>query len=255
MPAPFLLLQLSDTHIGADWGTGDPTSDLEAAVASVTRLPDPPDAVLVSGDIANGGTDDQYAQAGELLDRLSAPVYVMAGNHDDREALRRNFALPGAGDEPVQYAVDLGAVRLVVIDTTRPGEDAGELDEERLEWLEDALAEASDQPTVLALHHPPLVTGIAPWDATALTAEHRRALADVLSAHPQVRLLTAGHVHRSIVSTFDGRPLLTVPSTHAQAKLQFGSPDLELVSEPPAYAVHSVVGGDVVSHMQPVALG
>ncbi|MFZ0043835.1 MAG: phosphodiesterase [Solirubrobacteraceae bacterium] len=255
MPTPFLLLQLSDTHIGADWGEGDPVSDLEAAIASVRRLPDPPDAVLVSGDVANGGEDGQYARAYELLDRLPGPVYVMAGNHDDREQLRRHFSLPGSGGEPIQYAVDLDAARLVVVDTTRPGADDGELDEERLAWLQDALSEAPDRLTVLALHHPPLITGIEPWDATALSADHRRALLDVLDRHPQVKLLVAGHVHRMIVTRFGGRPLITVPSTHLQAKLQFGPSQLELTAEPPAYVLHSVVDGEVVSHLQPVALG
>lgn len=253
MPAPFLLLQLSDTHIGADWGA-DPVSDLEAAVASVRKLPDPPNAVLVSGDVANGGTDDQYEKARELLDRLPGPVYVMAGNHDDRAGLRRHFALPGAGDEPIQYAVDLDGLRLVVADTTHPGADAGELDEERLEWLEDALSEAPDRLTVLALHHPPLVAGVAPWDATALRGGHRRALGELLEGHPQVQLLTAGHVHRMIVTRFSGRPLITVPSTHLQTRLNFEAQEFELTPEPPAYVVHAVVDGEVVSHLQPVAM-
>jgi Icc protein len=251
---PFLLLQLSDPHIGANWGNGDAAADLEAAVASVQRLPDPPDAVLVSGDIANRGGDDQYALARELLGRLPAPVYAMAGNHDDRQTLRRHFELPGDGDEPIQYAVDLGAMRLVVIDTTRPGEDVGELDAERLSWLDDALAEVPDKPTVLALHHPPLVTGITAWDQTSLPDEDRAQLAELLAIHPQVLLLAAGHVHRAITSSFAGRPMLVVPSTHLQAKLQFGAPELELVAEPPAYALHAVVGEQIVSHLQPVAI-
>ncbi len=51
---------------------------------------------------------------------LDAPLYVLAGNHDDRRALHRHFGVPGADGEPVQYAVDLGALRLVVLDSTRP---------------------------------------------------------------------------------------------------------------------------------------
>ncbi len=251
MARPFLLLQLSDPHIGADWG-GDPTADLEAAVASVRQLPDQPDAALISGDIANRGGDDQYAVARELLGRLPGPVYVMAGNHDDREALRRHFELPGTGAEPIQYAVDLGPLRLVVLDTTRPGEDAGELDAERLAWLDDALAEAPDRPTVLALHHPPLLTGVDAWDEIALSAEHRSGLARALEPHFQVQLLTAGHVHRAIATRFAGRPLVTIPSTHLQARLQFGAGPFTLTPEPPGYALHAILDGDIVSHLQPV---
>jgi 3',5'-cyclic AMP phosphodiesterase CpdA len=84
------------------------------------------------------------------------PLYVLAGNHDDRGALHRHFGVPGADGEPVQYSADLGPLRLVVLDTTRPGEDAGELDAERLGWLDRELAAAPDLPTLLAMHHPPL---------------------------------------------------------------------------------------------------
>jgi len=49
--------------------------------------------------------------------------------------------VPGADGEPVQYSVDPGPPRLVVLDTTPPGEYPGALDSERLEWLDAELAE------------------------------------------------------------------------------------------------------------------
>src|SRR5204863_3050589 len=44
---PFLLVQLSDPHIGATWAGGDPVARLRTAVESVRRMPDVPDAVLM----------------------------------------------------------------------------------------------------------------------------------------------------------------------------------------------------------------
>src|SRR5262249_33236154 len=159
MGRPFLVVQLSDPHIGAEWATGDPAARFAAAVDTVLAMSQPPDAVLVSGDLADHATDSEYEHVRELLAPLQAPLYVLAGNHDDRSALRRHFAVPGDGAEPVQYSIDLGAVRLVVLDTTRPGEDLGELDTERLDWLDAELAAAPALPTLLAMHHPPLLTG------------------------------------------------------------------------------------------------
>jgi 3',5'-cyclic-AMP phosphodiesterase len=129
---PFLLVQLSDPHIGATWAGGDPVARLRAAVESVGRLPDAPDAILMSGDLADNAADAEYELVHELLAQLGAPAYVLPGNHDDRDALRRHFDLPGAVGTPVQYAVELGPLRLVVLDSTRPGEDRGELDADRL---------------------------------------------------------------------------------------------------------------------------
>jgi 3',5'-cyclic-AMP phosphodiesterase len=252
MTGPFLLAHLSDPHIGADWAGGDPVARLAAAVESVRAMRSQPDALLVSGDLADNATDAQYQQVRELLAPVQAPLYVLPGNHDDRRALHRHFGVPGADGEPVQYSVDLGPLRLVVLDTTRPGEDPGALDAERLGWLDAELATAPDVPTLLAMHHPPLVTGIPAWDELGLPAADRRALGDVLERHPQVRRIVAGHVHRMITANLAGRAVLTVPSTYVQARLNFGSHEIELAAEPAGFAVHAVLDGELISHLQPV---
>src|SRR5215207_7904769 len=142
----FLLAQLSDPHIGATWAGSESVARFAAAIYSVRAIRPQPDAVLVSGDLADHATDEEYEQVRELLAPLQAPLYVLPGNHDDRHALRRHFGLPGGDGEPVQYSVELGPLRLVVLDTTRPGEDSGALDSERLAWLDSALAATPELP-------------------------------------------------------------------------------------------------------------
>ena len=82
------------------------------AIEAVHSLDTSPDAVLVSGDLAEHAADSEYEQVRALLARIEAPSYVLPGNHDDRDALHRHFDVPGAGGQPVQYAVDLGPLRL-----------------------------------------------------------------------------------------------------------------------------------------------
>jgi 3',5'-cyclic AMP phosphodiesterase CpdA len=252
MAKPFLLVQLSDPHVGATWADGDPVAGLRAAVASVRRLPDAPDAVLMSGDLADHAADDEYGIVRDLLAQLGAPVYVVSGNHDDGDALRRHFDVPGPTGAPVQYAVDVGPLRLVVIDSTRPGENPGELDPARLSWLDAALADAPHRPTLVALHHAPLSTGVPIWDELGLAASDRHALGDVLGRHPQVRRVVAGHAHRTITGQLAGRTVLVVPSTYVQVRLSFTSHEIELAAEPPGFAVHALLDGEFVSHVQPV---
>ena len=252
MGRPFLLVQLSDFHIGADWADGDPVARLAAAIESVRALRPQPDAVLVSGDLVDHATDAEYERVLELLAPLSAPLYVLPGNHDDRRALHRHFGVPGAEGEPVQYAADLGPLRLIAIDTTRPGEDPGALDADRLGWLEEELAKAPTTPTLLAMHHPPLLTGIPLWDELGLPDADRRALGAVVARHPQVRRIVAGHMHRTIIGELAGRPVMTVPSTYVQARLDFRMQEIELADEPAGFAVHAVLDGELVSHVQPV---
>jgi 3',5'-cyclic-AMP phosphodiesterase len=252
MSRPFALAQLSDPHIGAEWGGGDPVARLEAAVESIRSMRPEPDALLVSGDLADNAEDAQYERVRELLAPLQAPVYVLPGNHDERGALHRHFGVPGGDGAPVQYSADLGPLRLVVLDTTRPGEDPGELDAERLDWLDAELAAAPEVPTLLAMHHPPLLTGVPAWDAIGLPDADRRALGEVVERHPQVRRLVAGHVHRTMTGELAGRSVLTVPSTYVQARLELGSNELAFSDDPPGFAVHAVLDGELVSHVQPV---
>jgi 3',5'-cyclic-AMP phosphodiesterase len=249
---PFLLVQLSDPHMGASWNGVDPVARLEAAVEAVRSLDDRPDAVLVSGDLAEHAEDSEYEQVQALLGRIAAPSYVLPGNHDDRDALHRHFGVPGAGGAPVQYAADLGPLRLLVLDSTVPGEDRGELDRERLGWLDATLATAPSTPTLVAMHHPPLAVGIPAWDAIGLPAGDRQALGEILNRHSQVRRIVAGHVHRVIAAELGGRAVLSAPSTYVQGLLDFRSTQLELSADPPGFAVHALVDGELVSHVQPV---
>jgi Icc protein len=252
MTSPFLIVQLSDPHIGAEWAGGSPVAGLAAAVESVRAMQPQPDAVLVTGDLADGAADAEYERVRELLAPLRAPTYVLPGNHDDRRALRRHFGLPGVAAEPVCYSVDLGPLRLVVLDSTLPGEDRGALDSERLAWLEHGLATSPGQPTLIAMHHPPLLTGVPAWDEIGLDDAGRQLLGEVVEGHHQVRRIVAGHVHRTIAGELPGRSVLTVPSTYVQGRLNFGSRELELAAEPAGFAVHALLDSELISHIQPV---
>ena len=226
---------------------------LAAAVDAVQALRPPPDAVLVTGDLTEHSDDAEYDQVRDLLASLDAPLLLLPGNHDDPAALRRHFAVPGEDAGPVQYAADLGPLRLVVIDTTVPGEDPGALDDERLSWLDAELAAAQDVPTILAMHHPPLVTGIPPLDAIGLPPGDRRALELVVERHPQVRRIVAGHMHRPITSELAGRVVLAVPSTYMQARLDLLTNELHTVPDPAGFALHVLHDGELISHVQTVS--
>jgi Icc protein len=252
MPRPFLLAQLSDPHIGGEWFDDQSVARLAAAVESVRGVRSQPDAVLLTGDLADHATDEEYEQVRELLAPLQAPLYVLPGNHDDRRALHRHFGVPGADGEPVRYSVDLGPLRIVVLDTTRPGEPSGALEGDQLEWLDAELAADPEQLTLIAMHHPPLVIGVPAWDEIGLAAADRLALGTVIERHQQVRRVVCGHFHSTIAGELAGRGVLVVPSTYVQTRLDFQVRELELTSELPGFAMHAVVDGELVSHVKAV---
>jgi Icc protein len=244
-----ILAQLSDPHVSArDWAAADA---LALAVRAVLGVRPTPDAVLVSGDIADGADTREYARAAELLGLLPMPVHVLAGNHDDRARLREAF---GGPEGPRHWAADVGEVRLLGLDTSIPGSQtgAGALGADALRWLADALAAAPDAPTIVAMHHPPLPIGMAALDEIALAAEDAAAFATLLEAAPQVLRVVAGHVHRTVHAEIGGRGFVTCPATYLQSRLALEGERLELVPEPPAILLHVWRDGRLVSHVQPV---
>jgi 3',5'-cyclic AMP phosphodiesterase CpdA len=250
MTKPTVLVQLTDSHIGAVWSEGDPIAGLRAAIAAIGHLDVAPDAILFSGDLAEAGAEAEYELVLESLQGIGVPVHVLAGNHDDRAAMRRCFGLPGAAEAPIQHTADVGALRLVMVDTTRPGEDRGELDSSRLEWLDGELAAAPDRPTLLAMHHPPIATGSPVWDAIDLPGESRSALAEVLARHPQVLGIVAGHHHQMIVAELGSRPVTVIPSTYGQARVGLGASKIVFGEAVSAFAVHVLVDGVLASYVQ-----
>ncbi len=156
---------------------------------------------------------------------------------------------------PVNFAVDCGELRLIGLDSVRPGSDAGALGAGQLGWLAETLGEEPERPTLLALHHPPVLTGIRAMDQIALGAEDSTALEALLGNHPQVQGLTCGHVHTAMVSSFAGRPLLVCPSTNSAVLLDLRPRDdlpFSVAPLPLGFAVHVLEDGRLVSHVQPV---
>ena len=250
---PFLLLQISDTHLGADWKGVEPDECLLRAVEAILRLPQRADALVISGDLTQNGTPEEYARVRELVAPLDLEPHVLPGNHDRRGRLREAFGLPGTGEEHASHAVDLGPLRLICLDSIIPGEEAGSLDGGRTEWLDRTLAEEREKPTVIAMHHPPLSTAIPSFDAIGLAPEWRPQLAEVLVRHPQVLRVIAGHVHRVIVTELAGRAVLSAPSTYLQAVLKFTPAPIEMRPDPPGFAIHALRDGALTSHVQTYA--
>ena len=251
---PILLAQLSDLHVGAAWEGVDPLPRLERVIAAVRSLPTPVDAVLVSGDITDDGSEESYRLARRLLDRLDAPVHVLPGNHDDRSRIRAAFDLPGDGDELVDYTAEGGELRLVILDSSVPGQDPGAFESEQLRWLDAELGRESERPTILAMHHPPLTTGVPEWDAINLVASERQALAEVVARHPQLRAIVGGHLHRVAASTLAGCPVLSAPSTYLQGLPDFQPDDFEgeemALGGPPGFALHVLLGDELSSQVE-----
>jgi Icc protein len=238
-----LIAHLSDLHIRPHGLTANRVVEtnamFERALSQIAALDPPPEAIIITGDLTECGRAGEYAELRRLLDRpLPCPVYVIPGNHDRRETFRAALgALPGVIADPdfVQYAATIGPLRLIMLDSVTPGAGHGELCPRRLGFLENALADAAGKPTLIGLHHPPLLTGIASMDIIPL--RQPEAFLSLLARHGQVLAVLSGHHHRAIIGQHKSAMLLTAPAVGGhQSELTFGpSASAHFYLEPGGY--------------------
>ena len=258
MSRPFIIAQITDCHVGERGGAFDRQfqsgKHLSTAVCHIMALDPRPDIVVATGDLVHEGRCEEYEHLSSALVPLSMPVYPIPGNHDDRDGMRAAFAdhhhLP-AGPF-LHYAIEGYPLRLIFLDTLIPGETGGELCAERVAWLDERLNEEPDRPTFIAMHHPPFLTGMAPFDRNRngrglIGAE---SFGEVIARHPQVERIVCGHIHRPISTRWRGTTVSVAPSTSHQIELDLGEDRrLTLVKEPPAVDLHVwLAGGSLVSH-------
>jgi len=255
---PTLIAQISDPHIRVGPRDREPAQALAAAVRALRSQPNRLTAVLVTGDLVDQPGAREYERVRELLEPLGLPIYVLAGNHDDRDAVREYFALDistGRAGEPFRYAVRLGGVRLIACDTTVPGRMEGRLDLEHRAWLEAQLAAEPALPALVAMHHPPISTGIRAMDEIGLPPQDRAGLEELLPRYPQARRIVCGHAHRGAFGVLGGCGVVICPSTWRQLALEIPGDEIEVAEREPAWALHALVEGGLVSHLVPIYEG
>ncbi|MPW21818.1 phosphodiesterase [Paraburkholderia sp. CNPSo 3157] len=253
-----LLAQISDLHIKRPGALAyrrvDTAAYLARCIERLNALDPRPDAVVMTGDLVDQGEPEQYAHLKSLLATLEIPYYLLVGNHDDREALRDAFNEREellTGGEFVQYARDIGPLRMIALDSMVPGESAGLLCDARLAWLEEQLDAARGKPVIVALHHPPFVTGIGHMDALRLEPTSADKLAAIVARHPNVERVICGHVHRPMFVRFGGTIASAVPAPAHQVALDLrDDAPSAFVMEPPAFALHRYdsVNGLITHH-------
>ena len=255
MPSkPLLIAQISDLHIKAPgflaYGRVDTARALERCVLTLNALEPAPDFVVISGDLADTPSEQEYDHLRRLLKPLKLPFAAIPGNHDSREMMRAAFpqACYAVPSGPLDQRIELGGLDLLLADSAVPKKPHGELSAPTLQWLQTALASSADRPALLFLHHPPFTAGIWHMDRQNLSnADH---LAQIVARHPRVQLIACGHVHRATLTTFAGRPCTICPAPNHAVDLDLAhlrEPSFKV--EPPAFHLHAWFGGEGFGHL------
>jgi 3',5'-cyclic AMP phosphodiesterase CpdA len=257
-----LIAQMTDIHIG--FAPDETPEELNrtrfrSTLRRIIGGPNRPDILVLSGDITDKGDEESYRKTRELLDRCPFPVWPMAGNHDIRENLLRAFPQVRPEDGFAQYVIEQEGLRIVFLDTLDEGRHGGAFCERRQAWLSDRLAEAPDTPTLIFMHHPPVVSGIAWMDPDPAEPWVQR-FADAVRGAKQVLAIHCGHLHRPLMTTFEGIPLGVTPSVAPLVAMDLRPIDPDgpdgrdlITTESPTYAMHRWDGAHLVTHYERVS--
>lgn len=226
-----LLVQLTDSHLFAEADgrlLGMRTADSLACVVAQVLAEQPRiDLLIASGDLSQDGSQDSYQRFREATACLQAPARWIPGNHDELAALRRACE----GTDLLDPVVDLGAWRIVLLDSAIPGSVPGFLEPAQLELLERALSGASGRHCLVTFHHHPVPVGCAWLEPLGLI--NREALFAVLDRHANVRVVLWGHVHQELDGWRNEVRLLASPSTCVQ--FEPGSEQFQVGRQLPGY--------------------
>jgi 3',5'-cyclic AMP phosphodiesterase CpdA len=206
-----VIVQISDTHITAGGDLHDTVDSLDNLAEILTAIEaagEPPALLLFTGDLADKGEPDAYRRFRTTVEpfaaRMGVPALYVPGNHDERSAFRKHLLDWEDGDGDLDQVVVVDGLRVVALDSSVPGEPHGELGEDQLAWLARELETPAERGTILAIHHPPILSPSAFLNTLILRDPER--LGEVV-AGSDVLMIVAGHAHHASAGIFAGIPV------------------------------------------------
>jgi len=239
-----LIAQISDTHICAPGqktcGVAEMDANLRRCVESINSFRPLPDVVLLSGDVTHNFSKVEAEYAADILSRLAMPLFVVPGNHDDRETLADVFGpakCPQNRDGFADYVIEEYPLRIIALDTLDVGKAGGQMNASQLDWLRARLDEAPEKPTLIFAHHPPLKLGVPETDEDGFVAA--KPLGKLIAQYTNIERFLCGHVHLHTNTRWCGTIVTTAPSIGMQLTLDLekNKPSNFFLSDP-AYLLH-----------------
>ena len=239
-----IIAQLSDIHAE---GSAEALKRLDSALDWLRPLR--PDALIVSGDLAEAEHERSYRAVRQQLESVGAPFFMVPGNVDHHRGMLEAFGdrFGWTSERPLNVSALIGGgkLRVIGLDVTVAGAHHGDA-RPVLEWLAHEL-NSGGPPALIFQHQHPFPCGIDGKDRNICHGGDELARV-IEEAHDEVLGLTCGHVHRAMFARFANRPATMAPSVAHANRLRLDGRESD-ISDPPGLLIHHLSSGRLVSHV------
>lgn len=216
------LVVMSDLHLVAPGETSmglDTAARLETAVEAVNARYADFDALILAGDLADLGQKAAYERLKAIIGRVTIPVVITLGNHDDRPTFVEVFGAANSATGKIDHVLDVKDHRVIVLDSSEPGRVDGVLTGLQLDWLRAQLE--TEKPVVVILHHNANALHI---EADTIKLLDEMPFVEALKTHDDIRQVIAGHVHLTSTALHHGIPFTTLAGGHYSVDFNVDQP-------------------------------
>jgi len=231
------VLQITDLHLKTPaaatmLGIDTETFFLETLRHALDAHPEC-ELLLLTGDLAQDPCAEVYLRIRQHLEKTGLPCLCLPGNHDDFKLMRQYL---GGGKIACERTVQLGAWAIVALQSQQIDSQTGTLTLAEMQFLRETLDRNTHRPTLIAVHHHCVATG-SPW-MDSMQIDNSAAFLRLLTEHPQVKLVTCGHVHQEFARELDTVSVFGTPSSCFQFAPQ--SHKFAVDNLPPGYRLFSL---------------
>lgn len=247
------LLQITDTHLFSDRNKDllgiKTVESYEAVIKHAARYSSRCQAVLSTGDLSQDHSQQSYLDFTEQIKKLNLPCYWLPGNHDMQSVMLPSLLQQGLA-QTKQIVSEFW--QIILLDSQVEGVPHGFLDEQQLDFLQQALQQYPDKHTLICVHHHVLPVKSA-WLDQHILKNHEHFL-EIIKLHPNVRAVLSGHVHQALDIEFNNVRFLTSPSTCVQFKPN--SDDFAVDDQAPGYRYLALnKNGSMISKVERIEHG
>ena len=238
----FRVTQFSDMHFctdpQAESRNTDDTWDAVFADAFGSDRPTP-DLVVITGDIADNGTEAEYRKIAEKLERLPVPAVIVPGNHDRQVPFHAILPRPGVSN---RRTLRVGTWLFLFADSNADGKERqpdgslvdredrthahGSFGDAEVAWMAATIEHSDADHAFVWTHHPPGAFGFFH------KPDHDAEFARLVDMAPTIAGVGAGHTHTNTIHECGGRPIHQCPSLSVNLNLQ------EFATLPPGYRTY-----------------